>query len=359
MRLKEVLHNTLAIQTHSGETAAMQKYLKRFARKHGISFTEDRGNIYMTKGEAEIYPCIVAHTDTVHNLIDNFKVLFVEGVYFGWDADQREFAGVGGDDKVGIAIALKMLLDYDIMKAAFFVDEEIGCVGSHRAQMDFFEDCSVVIQCDRRGDSDVVNQVYGETLFGQEFEDAITPIVTKHGRKITTGMLTDVYTLRKKGMNTASMNLSTGYYKPHTSEEYVIYSDVENTLEFVKEVVNELGHRSWPFPRQIRSTNALSNVVQWPPKVPKVLWSDDEEEEEDTDEDFDIDELIRQQMEGYNSKDGILVKHSDLSQGTDLCPNCQENSLVLDDSLDLWYCMTCCDYLIIVDEEGEIIDAYV
>lgn len=338
MNLKEVLHNTLAIQTHSGETGAMQKYLKRFARKHNIPFKEDRGNIYMTKGSADKYPCVVAHTDTVHKIIENFKVLFVDGIYFGWDADKMEFSGVGGDDKVGIAIALKMLLDHDTMKAAFFVDEEIGCVGSGRSDMEFFDDCTIVIQCDRRGNKDLVNRVYGETLFGQEFESAINPIMELFGRKLATGMLTDVYTLRKRGLKTASMNLSTGYYKPHTNEEYVIYSDVESTYDFVRIVFSELGDRFWHFAREIRS----SNVVSWPPAIASVIV---EEEEEDN--------------PFFQDSAGIFVQYKNFINGTDICPNCEDSSLVYDDTSELYYCMTCCDYLIAVDEEGEIIDVYV
>lgn len=49
--------------------------------------------------------------------------------------------GLGADDKNGIWIALKCLRKYDSLKLAFFVSEEVGCVGSGKAVMDFFNDC--------------------------------------------------------------------------------------------------------------------------------------------------------------------------------------------------------------------------
>ena len=45
------------------------------------------------------------------------------------------------------------------MKVAFFVSEEIGCVGSRNADMGFFEDARFVIEPDRRGYEDLI-QIY-------------------------------------------------------------------------------------------------------------------------------------------------------------------------------------------------------
>lgn len=45
------------------------------------------------------------------------------------------------------------------MKVAFFVSEEIGCVGSRNADMGFFEDARFVIEPDRRGYEDLITNI--------------------------------------------------------------------------------------------------------------------------------------------------------------------------------------------------------
>lgn len=61
------------------------------------------------------------------------------------------------------------------MKCAFFVGEETGCVGSGRAEMDFFNDCCFVIQCDRMGNSDIVTRINCTPLCSEEFIMAVEP----------------------------------------------------------------------------------------------------------------------------------------------------------------------------------------
>ena len=199
--MKELLHNTLSVQSVSGQTDRMHRYIRRFAHKLGnVDVFEDNGNLYLIKGVADIYPCIVAHTDTVHKVIDNFVVNFKDGSYVGKDRDTGQPHGCGGDDKVGIAIALHALTQYDAIKIAFFRDEEVGCLGSQQAMMTFFDDCAFVIQCDRRGNRDVVRSVYGLHLYDDTFSAALAPFLARHGFVETTGALTDVYTLRRNGL---------------------------------------------------------------------------------------------------------------------------------------------------------------
>lgn len=254
----ELLEEILWTQSSSGQTKRMRKLIKRLAGDFGAEVFVEHGNVYVTKGQAEVYPCVVAHTDTVHHLIPNNEYVVCwdekERVYFGWDTRFKTYAGVGGDDKVGIYIALAALEQFDVMKAVFFRDEEVGCLGSKLAKMEFFDDAAFVLECDRRGSKDFINDIWDE-LYGDEFSAAIKPYLEQFGYRETDGMMTDVAQLKEDGLKVACANMSCGYYNAHTSREYIKRDEVANTEALVFALVENLGHRQWTHeapPRQSR-----------------------------------------------------------------------------------------------------------
>ena len=101
---KELLIDTLSIQTTSGNEYAMISYIKDFciANVPEAKVEIKENNIHITKGESDIYPCIVSHTDTVHDIHKEFKVFDNDGCIFAFDKSEGVQVGVGGDDKVGI-----------------------------------------------------------------------------------------------------------------------------------------------------------------------------------------------------------------------------------------------------------------
>ena len=138
-RLKEVL----SIPTHSRQEELMIAYLEDVLTEKGYEYKKDSlGNIYVTKGEAEFFPCFVAHTDTVHRVNHNLKVVQLEEegktILTGIDSETMRPSGIGGDDKCGVFLCLEMLDTLDNVKVALFVSEEIGCVGSRQADPEFF-----------------------------------------------------------------------------------------------------------------------------------------------------------------------------------------------------------------------------
>lgn len=133
-----LLKEILAIQTVSYDSDRMEKYIRERCIALEYTYIEEDGNFYIRKGEADSYPCIVAHTDTVHDLTADLTVVQLKDNLTGFDAVNMEQTGIGGDDKVGIYIAMEALLHFDNIKVAFFRDEEVGCAGSYRADMSFF-----------------------------------------------------------------------------------------------------------------------------------------------------------------------------------------------------------------------------
>ena len=240
----------LNVQSYSRETERMAEYIFDYCLANNYDVAYEDGNLYVTKGISPdgTYPCIISHTDTVHKIIPNqdYYVVHDDNVAFAYNLSKMEMTGVGGDDKVGIYVCLRMLQDLPYCKAAFFRDEEIGCVGSMAADLSFFKDCRFILQCDRKGNKDFVSDIFCTQLYSQEFSDAIAPILKDYGYSETSGGLTDVYQLAEDGVGISVANMSCGYYNPHCDDEMINLHDVENCRAMVFEImircVNTYGH---------------------------------------------------------------------------------------------------------------------
>jgi|TARA_R110000803_G_scaffold23164_1_gene57071 hypothetical protein len=238
---KKRLIDALSIQTSSGKEEAMIKYIISFCLKNAPSAKIEvlNNNVYITKGESEIYPCIVAHTDTVHDIHKFYKVFDNDNCLFAFNAEKGIQVGVGGDDKVGVWLALEMLRRQEFVKCVFFHSEEIGCVGSRDANMSWFNNVAYCLQGDRRGNKDFVNSISGK-LYSDSFAEDILPIISKYGYAETTGSITDVGQLAENGIGVAVANMSCGYYAPHSDSEIVEFLDANNCLDMIINIVDSL-----------------------------------------------------------------------------------------------------------------------
>lgn len=247
--VEQLFKDILETQSYSGHVERMTSLIVQYARIFGADVRIDKNNVYVTKGEptANGYPCIVSHTDTVHKIVsdDEYSVAYDEKhrIIYAYNPVKRDFTGVGGDDKVGIYIALAAIRDYTSMKACFFRDEEIGCVGSGEADLSFFSDCMYILQCDRRGNADFVNTIGGLDISSKAFQDDVLPIITKYGYSFHTGGITDVGKLTQRKVGVSSANMSCGYHNPHSSDEIISVDDVHNTMWMVYDIFNNLTNR--------------------------------------------------------------------------------------------------------------------
>jgi hypothetical protein len=222
----------------------MKANIETWCRELGAEVVTRDGNVYATKGKAKTYPCVVAHMDTVHSIIPNkhFIVYYDNKLDALWakNTDTGEQTGVGGDDKVGIFLALEQLAAFDNIKCVFFRDEEVGCLGSNLAYMKFFKDVSFVLQGDRRGIGDFVNRISGNKLYDDKFSDAIKPILKEHNRKETHGGMTDVSALVNGGIEVCVANASCGYYEPHSKWEFVTVTEAFDTSDMFSSIIRTL-----------------------------------------------------------------------------------------------------------------------
>ena len=229
----KLLRKLYSISSPSGYESKMQKFiLSRLKQLGATYYTDASGNIYATKGISETYPCIVAHMDEVHaSHSKGFALIRTDGLIFGYNKKNMEQTGIGADDKNGIWVCLKAMEKYDCMKCAFFVEEETGCKGSSKADMNFFADCRYVLQCDRKGNSDFITDAAGTELCDNYFIGAID--LKKFGYKETQGSVTDVMALKENGLNICAANISCGYYNPHTRQETTCIRDLHNCFNLV------------------------------------------------------------------------------------------------------------------------------
>lgn len=242
----DLLVETLSIQSVSHDDGEMMQWLKDKLTTMSLGFTEDSyGNLYVTKGKSDLYPCLVAHTDTVHKILKDFNIFECGDTLFAFSETEQTQVGIGGDDKVGISLCLNALKDLSVVKVAFFRNEEVGCLGSKQANMKFFDNCTLVLQGDRRGNKDFINIAAGTDLSSDEFMKAISPALKQHQYGVTRGSVTDVMALKNRGLKVCAANMSCGYWEPHTSLETVSVADVSDCYYLMMDIFTICEGKQW------------------------------------------------------------------------------------------------------------------
>lgn len=238
----QLLKKLYSIYSPSGKEQGMIKFLCSYIKQLPgyISVSKDKfGNLYIVKGEAETYPCLVSHIDQVSHCkhSKDFKAVETRDIIFGYSPKNRRFENLGADDKNGVWVCLECLKKYDSIKIVFFREEETGCRGSSEAVMSFFDDVRFVIQPDRKGNSDLITSIGYSELCSEGFIEAIGP--EKWNYKEESGLMTDVLALKEKGLGVSCINVSCGYYNPHSDEEITIKKDLLKCLLFVEHIIED------------------------------------------------------------------------------------------------------------------------
>lgn len=197
----------------------LYKYLKQ---KNMNPMFED-GFLY---AEGDIPVLLVAHMDTVFD--EPPKRLFYnknEDKIFNPDG------GLGGDDRCGIYAIFK-LLEKHRPHILFTEDEEKGCIGAEKAVEKLPKPkVKYIIEFDRRGKDDCVFYDCGN----EKFMD----YVESFGFKTDYGTCSDISILGSE-WDIASVNLSSGYYNEHTEKEYVIFNQLQKTINRANAMIKAL-----------------------------------------------------------------------------------------------------------------------
>ena len=197
---------------------ALKKHLESELQSMKQNVIVGDGYIF-SEGKFPVLLC--AHMDTVHKSLPK-TIIYEEGKVSSPE-------GIGGDDRCGIYMILQILREIDC-PVVFFEDEEIGGVGSHKfSTMPTTEICSkldvnYVIELDRMNADDAVFY----ECDNEEFEE----FITREFYKTNWGSFTDICNICPE-IGVAGVNLSCGYYKQHTTDEYVVLSEMETGIQEV------------------------------------------------------------------------------------------------------------------------------
>lgn len=237
-----LLKKLYAIHSPSGKEDKMVKFLISYIKSlpGDIKLGKDTyGNIYAVKGECESYAAMCAHLDQVSCCPHphDFRPIETRDYIFGFSRKEHSFCNLGADDKNGVFLSLEALKKYDCLKVVFFKEEEIGCRGSQNCMMSFFDDCRFVIQCDRKGNSDLITSIGCTDLCSEKFIQDIDP--ERYGYSETQGLMTDVEVLKEKGLSVSALNISTGYYNPHGEDELCCKRSLEKCWRFVQHIIED------------------------------------------------------------------------------------------------------------------------
>lgn len=260
----QFLKEVLSVPTKSYQEERMVQFIIDWLKENQIEYYIDElYNVYAVKTDKTLpegthYPCVVSHTDTVHN-IDTINV--VEEMLPNSKGelklslkaynDEGNPTGIGGDDKCGVFACLTLLKELPHIKAAFFVTEETGCIGSRNADPNFFYDVAYAIQFDAPEDWMVTEFCFGAQLFERksEFFEVCSSILNEGIGEHIEYMkhpYTDVWALKSK-FDFSCINISIGYYNYHTKNEYVVVEDTYRGIEMGRKMIEQLKYKKQYF----------------------------------------------------------------------------------------------------------------
>lgn len=250
---KEKLIDILSTPTYCGQEQYLIAKITKYLNEGMLDYViDEHGNIYVTKGVADHYPCVVAHTDSVHRIVDMDIVEdeWDEDILFAVEKGTKKRTGCGGDNKAGVYVCLELLERVEVLKAAFFVAEEYGCFGSILSDETFFKDVGYTLQFDAPKSNWVTHYCNGVKLFDEEgdFYKTIQPILEDYMGEYVLDRhpYTDVSILGAFH-DFSCINYSVGYYNMHSKMEYVSIGFVEQAKNIALEMISSLGNIKYPF----------------------------------------------------------------------------------------------------------------
>lgn len=197
--------------------------LLRFYSAESITTHHNKASSFIYVKGTDPY-MLVAHLDTVHKaLCTEIKYNFYkekDNIITALSSPQ----GIGGDDRCGVILILSLLKSTNFRPSILFTcGEEIGGLGAKEFTRIIKDiDVNFILEFDRRGDTDVVR--YSDTSM------ELTKALESFGFKLSYGSFSDISIIAPH-YGVSAVNLSSGYYKAHTTEEYVVVEHMESILD--------------------------------------------------------------------------------------------------------------------------------
>lgn len=251
-KLKKLVLIPQVFQTGKKKEQLIIDYLKEW----NPNLKEDAmGNLYLFKKGA---PLICAHMDTVQyqtelNKILDWNLYIWPGIYtkknkeIHWDIMMANFQ-MWADDKCGIAIAMEL---YEATKGwvslLFTVQEEswmhwVRYFCNSPITKWYLEEAPYCLISDRRNGGDLL--WYQHNYCSKEFETKALETFSRFWYKSARWLACDANVLFS---HINCLNLSCGYYEPHSSDDYVILAEFQNCFNAMLSFVTSYKERMEPY----------------------------------------------------------------------------------------------------------------
>ena len=210
MKLEKIVRMTQPqLKTYAENTLKSLKY----------KVTNMDGFLY---AEGTIPIMLVAHMDTVHKTP-------VQQIFYSKDGKKiMSPQGIGGDDRCGIYMILRLVSELNC-HVLFCEDEETGGVGARKfVNSKIKPELNYLIELDRKGTNDAV-------FYDCDNKDFVK-FVESFGFKEQYGSFSDISFVAEP-MGAAAVNLSSGYYNPHSTSEVIDTAVLEKVIEQVRKMV--------------------------------------------------------------------------------------------------------------------------
>lgn len=217
MNLEEILKMT---------SDDLHKAVSVFLLENNYKPLESNGEYLYATGNIPIM--LVAHFDVYGDVVPT------EIIYDADDKDVIRANGIlGGDDRAGVWAITEIIAAGYRPHVLFCHNEEKGCIGAEKAAEDLAErvaGINYIIGLDRKGERDSVFY----DCDNKEFED----YVNSFGFETAIGTSSDIRKLCP-AWGIAGVNLSIGYERAHSINEYLYLRHTRATIEKVKKMLSD------------------------------------------------------------------------------------------------------------------------
>lgn len=232
----------------SPDEVAIADYIESLLKDWQVPYTRSDNNLY-NLSQPDM-PILSAHLDQVktNGKAEHF-VMTPDKHIIGYNKNWQR-TSLGGDDKNGIWIILKMLEAGHIVNFIISEGEERGCIGIHALESEKVLDKIIELDTycmvlDRKGDTDILRSGSG-TTFCSTLAQSLCNFLGNHKWEVGTGSLSDTCTICDY---CESVNMSVAYFNPHTATEYTDWSSLQEIRNDVKDVIESFVH--FPTPPEI------------------------------------------------------------------------------------------------------------
>ena len=198
---------------------ALKKALSTELTSMGYAPTNSKGFLY---AEGDVPVLLVAHMDTVHK--EQVRTIC-------YSSDRNIIMspqGIGGDDRAGIYMILKMLKKHRC-HVLFCEDEEKGGIGASAfVESAISPQVNYIVEFDRRGANDAV-------FYDCDNPD-FTKFVTGFGFEENYGSFSDISVIAPE-LKVAAVNLSSGFYNEHTQHEHINMKNIKDNIKKASKMI--------------------------------------------------------------------------------------------------------------------------